>query len=125
MKKAFLLILIIAISVTGSFAQKFTRGGVHRGGTSPVNKQKMADRLKAELKLTDDQANAVVVILQDYQLKSRSIKISTLTTEKEKEEKLQPLEEERIQKLKKIIKDEQIGKVDDIMKEVESTRGQQ
>lgn len=125
MRKAYLLILLIALSTSASFAQRFTRGGVHRGGTSPVSKQKMVDKLKAELRLTDDQANAVVVIQQDYQLKSRSIKISTLTTDKEKSEKLLPLEQERIEKLKKIIKEEQIDKVDEITKEVDSTRGKQ
>ncbi len=77
MKKAFLTTLIIILGITTSFSQRFTIGGVHRGGTSPVNKQKLVVKLKSELKLTDDQANAVVVIQQDYQLKSRSVKIDT------------------------------------------------
>ncbi|MCW3081297.1 hypothetical protein [Segetibacter sp.] len=124
MKRTILIALISVLCTSASLAQKFTIGGVHRGGTSPVNKQKMVERLKSELKLTDDEANTVVVIQQNYQLKSRSVKIDTQTTDKEKQEKLQPLEEERNQKLKKILTDEQIIKVDEITKEVNSRRGQ-
>ncbi|GEO09842.1 hypothetical protein [Segetibacter aerophilus] len=96
MKKAFLTLLIVAFCACASFAQKFTIGGVHRGGTSPVDKQKLAEKLKSELKLTDDEANAVVVIQQDYQLKSRSVKIDTQTTDKEKKKNYSLLKKREI-----------------------------
>lgn len=122
MKKTFLIAFIIVLCASASFAQKFTIGGVHRGGTSPVNKQKMVEKLKSEFKLTNDQANTVVTIQQDYQLKARSIKIDTQTTDKEKKEKLQPVTEERNQRLKKILTDEQINKIDEVTKEVNKSR---
>jgi Skp family chaperone for outer membrane proteins len=124
MKKILFTALLFTLCASASFSQKFSIGGVHRGGTSPVNKQKLADRFKSEFKLTDDQANTLVTIQQDYQLKSRAIKIDTKTTNKEKKEKLQPIEEERNEKLKKFLTEEQINKVDEVTKEVNMTRGQ-
>ena len=124
MKKVILTTIVIVLCASASFSQKFTIGGVHRGGTSPVNKQKLAERLKSEFKLTDDQANTVVTIQQDYQLKTRAVKIDTQTSDKEKKEKLQPIVEERNQKLKKFLTDEQIEKVDEVIKEANRTRGQ-
>lgn len=124
MKKAFITSLIIILASTASFSQTFGIGGVHRGGTSPVMKQRMKEKLKSELQLTDDQANAVVVIQQDYELKARAVKIDTNTSDEEKKEKLQPIEEERKQKLKKILSDEQINKIDRLTKDLNKMRGQ-
>jgi hypothetical protein len=108
MKKSFLTAFIILSSIASSYAQEFGVGGVHRGGTSTVMKQKMKEKLKAELKLTDDQVNAVTVINQDYLLKARAVKIDTKTTDEQKSDFLKPIEEERKQKLQKILSDEQI-----------------
>lgn len=122
MKKALLTTIIIILSVSASSAQKFVIGGVHRGGTSPVVKQKMVEKLKSEFNLNDDQANSVVLLQRDYKLKARSVKIATQTTEKEKKEKLQPIIEERNQKLKKYLNDEQIARIDEITQEVNRSR---
>lgn len=122
MKKILLTSVIILACACTSFSQKFGIGGVHRGGTSPVNKQRMAEKLKTEFQLTDDQANAVVVIQQDYQLKARSVKIDTKTSEQEKKEKLQPIEAERNEKLKKFLTDEQISKVNEVTKQTNRMR---
>ena len=124
MKKAFLTAIIILVCASSSFSQRFGTGGVHRGGTRPVNKEVMVEKLKSELHLTDDQANAVVVIQRDFQLKARSVKIDNKTSDKEKKEKLQPIVEERNEKLKKILTEEQISKIDEITKEANRMRGQ-
>jgi Spy/CpxP family protein refolding chaperone len=124
MKKTFLTVLIIIISVAASFSQEFGVGGVHRGGTSPVMKQRMKERLKAELKLTDDQVNTISVIQQDYQLKARAVKIDTKTSDDEKNALLKPVEEERRQKLKAILSDEQITKLDEFMKNRRNMRAE-
>lgn len=116
MKKFFLTAFIIIISVAASFSQEFGVGGVHRGGTSPVMKQRMKERIKTELKLTDDQVNTISVIQQDYQLKTRAVKIDTKTTDEEKSGLLKPIEEERRQKLKAVLSDEQINKLDALIK---------
>ena len=117
MKKIVVTLVMLIFFAAASFAQEFGTGGVHRGGTSPVMKQRMKERLKTELKLTEDQANAVTVIQQDYVLKARSVKMDTNTSDEEKLEKLKPIEEERHDKLKKILNDEQINKLDEFTKE--------
>ncbi|MDQ6813629.1 MAG: hypothetical protein M3040_07835 [Bacteroidota bacterium] len=122
MKRTSLILTIFILCSSASFSQRFAIGGVHRGGTSPVDRQRMVEKLKSELKLTDDQANAVVVIQQDYQLKARSVKMDSQTTEQEKKEKLLPIEEERNQKLKKILNDEQINRIDEVTREVNNGR---
>lgn len=78
----------------------------------------MIERLTSELKLTDEEANSVVTIQQDYQLKARSIKVDSQTSDKEKQEKLEPPEEEKTKKLRKIINEEQVIKVEEIIKDL-------
>jgi hypothetical protein len=124
MKKFFLTALIIIISVAASFSQEFGVGGVHRGGTSPVMKKRMKERIKTELKLTDDQVNTISVIQQDYQLKARAVKIDTKTSDDEKKALLKPIEEERKQKLKAVLSDEQISKLDEFTKTRRNMRGE-
>lgn len=125
MNKAILTILIIAFSITAAYSQRFGIGGVHRAGTSPVMKQQVKEKLKSELNLTDDQANAVVVIQQDYELKARAVRIDTKTTKAQKKEKLQPLDEERREKLKKYLTDEQIEKLDEFSKDAQRSKARQ
>lgn len=124
MKKIVLTSFMIVFFAAASFAQQFGVGGVHRGGTSPEMKQKMKERLKTELKLTDDQVNTVSVLMQDYQLKSRSIKMDTNTSDADKKTKLKALNEERKQKLKETLSDEQINKLDAITKQGRKRRAQ-
>lgn len=123
MKKSILTALIIILSVSASFSQRFGVGGVHRGGTSPVMTQRMKEKIKTEFKLTDDQANTVTVIQHDYELKSRAVKIDTKTSKEEKDALLKPIQEERNQKLKAILSDEQINKLDELSKDLRKTRG--
>ena len=125
MKKILLTLLIVALGATASFSQTFGIGGVHRGGTSPIMKQRMKDKLKSELKLTDDQANSVTVIQQDYELKARAVKIDTKTSDKEKAALLVPIEEERKEALKKILSDEQMNKLDEFIRNGNTRRQRQ
>jgi hypothetical protein len=124
MKKLILTLLIVVFTVAASFSQEFGVGGVHRGGTSPEMKQKMKERLKTELKLTDDQASAVAVVQQDYQLKMRAVKIDTNTSDDDKKTKLEALETERRQKLKATLSDEQINKLDAFTQGMKKARAQ-
>lgn len=124
MKKTILTAVIVIVCAAASFAQQSGVGGVHRGGTSPVMQKRMKERIKEELKLTDDQVNAVSVIQQDYTLKARAIKIDTKTTDTEKQALLKPVEEERRQKLKVVLTDEQIDKLDEFSRKRNKVRGQ-
>ncbi len=124
MKKAFLTSLIIIASLSASFAQEAGSGGLHRGGTSPEMKQRMKQRLKDELKLTDDQADAVAVVQQDYQLKARSIKMDSNASDADKKTQLKALEDDRKQKLKATLSDDQITKLDAFMDNMKKMRDQ-
>ena len=124
MKTIVLSSLIILFSISSSFSQEFGVGGVRRGGTSPNFKQKMKEKLKADLKLTDDQAGTATVVQQNYEFKMRAIKIDTKLSDEERSSKLKALEEERRQNLKATLSDEQIDKLDAISLEVRKARGQ-
>lgn len=123
MKKIILAAFVVVMSVAISNAQEFGVGGVHRGGTSPVMKQRMKERIKQELKLTEDQLNAVVTIQQDYKLKARAVNIDTKTSDQEKKDLIKPIEEERRQKLKAVLTDEQITQLDEFTKSRDKMRG--
>lgn len=115
MKKYFIALMIICIGVANVNAQTNGTGGVRRGGTSIDMRNKVKERVKTELSLSDAKTDSVAAIQQTYQYKLRSLKFDTNIDEESKKTKIAELESERKLKLKEVITDEQIIKLNALM----------
>ena len=107
MKKIFLLIVIAtALLGTSSFAQ---------GGKKNV--QEMKQQLKDSLNLTDTQVDSVVVIVQEFQPQIRTIMKDQSLSKDQKKEKVKPIREEMVTRLKTFLSAEQLSKLQEMIQE--------
>ena len=111
--KSLLLVLVISLfTIDGVYAQRTGSGGFRRRGTNAQTKAMQREKLQDTLGLTEAQAKSVDAIQQEYMLKMRSVKMSTLTTDAEKKEKLNALHDQRKAELKAVISEQQLAKLD-------------
>ena len=123
--KHFILMLMVFSTVSMSFAQSTTgTGGVRRGGTSLEMTQKMKDRLKTTLNVNDAQVDSISAIQHAYEYKKRALNGDTNAGEADKKQKLAELETERRQKLRAILSEKQINKLDSYSKNMRNRRAE-
>ena len=115
MKKYIVTLFVSLLTVAATFAQTRGTGGVRRGGSSLEIRERVKERLKTELNLTDSQTDSVAAIQQTYEFKIRALKTDSNMNEEDRKTKLAEMEAERKQKLKAILSDEQITKLDSFM----------
>jgi protein CpxP len=111
MKKLLLVLFVAALASTATFAQDGAGGG-DRAARGKEMREAMRTRLKDELKLTDVQADSVMSIQQDFQMKNRAIRQDQALSDDDKKAKTKDLETERNKKLKGILSDEQMTKLE-------------
>ena len=83
-------------------------------------KQKLAD----ELKLTESQSDSVATIQMESQKTLRDIKMDSAISQEEKENKLAELKAVRNKKLKAVLNDEQIIKLQEMIENMRKNRDQ-
>ncbi len=125
MKKIILAFTAILITLA-SFSQEGeskNSGGLRRGGGgNPRMKEALKQRLITDLKLSPEQADSVSVIQFNHQKNARDLKQNTELSEDDKKNKMKDLIIERNAKLKGILNDEQIKKLQEMMEEMKNRR---
>ena len=121
--KKIIFALLLTTCISGlSMAQEGERrgdgerrfDGERRGGGQ--NNEMMAmikDRIKSEFKLSDENADSVVAYHFAYQRNSRMLERNAEMDDAKKKEKLEALNNEKSAKLKTILTDKQIKKLDE------------
>ena len=79
--------------------------------------QDMKQRLKDSLQLTDTQADSVQAIMTEYQPQIKSIMKDQSLSKDQKKEKIKPVKKQMAARLKTILSNEQMQKLEDMMKE--------
>jgi periplasmic protein CpxP/Spy len=120
MKRMLIMLLAVAISVTAAVAQD--------GNGAPRDPAKMREmmkeRLKAELKLTDAQADSVASIQQEFGGKSRELRSNTTLSDEDKKAKMEELNQARKKRMKTVLTDEQVQKLEELNEKARKERMQ-
>ena len=112
MKKALFIGLLLLMITTCVEAQNTVSGGFRRAGTNAQTKAMHTQQLQDSLGLNSDQAKKVDAIQQDFMLKMRAVKLDTQLSDTARKSRLQELQKERKEKLKKVITEQQLAKMD-------------
>ncbi len=124
--KKFILALTAILFTIVSFSQENeskNSGGLRRGGGgNPRMKEALKQRLITDLKLSPEQADSVSVIQFNHQKSAREIKQNTELSEDDKKSKMKQLIVERNAKLKSILNEDQIIKLQEMMEEMKNRR---
>ena len=112
MKKLFVCSIIFMLTYTTLHAQTLTTGGFRRAGTNAQTKAMQRQKLQDSLGLTSDQSMKVDAIQQNFGLKIRALKLDTNIGEAERKSKLLELQAQRMGKLKEVISNQQIAKME-------------
>lgn len=110
MRKFFFLIVLVIFSEVAS--SQVVVGGVRRRGTSLDMDDKLKQRLKTDLKLTDSEADSVAMVHQNYSFKLRAVEMDTKISEQERKSQLSSLETARRGELQRILKKDQLQKLE-------------
>ena len=121
MKKIMLALCFIIASIGVTNAQTETQQ--ERPGAGRM-REMMKQRLKDDLKFTDVQVDSVLSIQQDFQGKNRQLRNDQGLSEDDRNIKMKSLNDERKLKLKTILSDEQISKLDAFYDEMRKQRQQ-
>ncbi len=121
MKKTLFLSLTFCILASCVDAQTVS-GGFRRAGTNAQIKAMHTGQLADSLNLSEDQAKNVDAIQQDFMLKMRAIKLDTQLSDTARKSRLQELQNERKEKLKKVMTEQQLAKMDNQKPRVEKTK---
>lgn len=110
MKKIILSICILFTALTFTYAQdnRPAGGGQNRGTGREAAKQ----RIKDELKLTDAQADSLMVVQQEFQMKNRELSSNTSISADDKKAKSKEFDSARRTKLKTFLNEDQLTKLD-------------
>lgn len=112
MKKLFVCSMIFMLAYTTVQAQTLTTGGFRRAGTNAQTKAMQRQKLQDSLGLTSDQSMKVDAIQQNFGLKIRALKLDTNIGEAERKSKLLELQAQRMGKLKEVISNQQIARME-------------
>ncbi len=120
-----LMIALLMVAITAGTA-KAQQGGDRNGrpGGGGQMREMMKERIKTELKLTDVQADSVMNVQQDFQMKSRDVRMSNNLSEADKTTKMKQLEDERKAKLKGVLNEEQSAKLEAFYENMRKMREQ-
>lgn len=128
MKKLILAFSILCLT-TNAFTQETqsNTGGLRRGGGGAGNprvKEVLKQKLISELNLTEVQADSVAAIQMDAQKNMRALKMESSLSPEDKENKLAEMKDARNKKLKALLTDEQIVKLQEMMDNMRKNREQ-
>ena len=125
MKKAVFILSILLMTIVSFSQESRTSNGFGRsGGGNPRMKEMLKQKLADELKLTESQSDSVATIQMESQKTMRDIKMDSAISQEEKENKLTELKAVRNKKLKAVLTDEQIGKLQEMVENMRKNRGQ-
>ena len=125
MKKVVFTLSILLMTLVSFSQESRTSNGFGRsGGGNPRMKEMLKQKLADELKLTESQSDSVATIQMESQKTMRDIKMDSAISQEEKENKLTELKAVRNKKLKAVLTDEQIGKLQEMVENMRKNRGQ-
>lgn len=127
MKKLFLALSILLMTTFAFSQDSKSSTGLRRGGggaDNPRMKEAIKQKLMSELKLTDVQADSVTVIQMESQKNMRELRKESSLSPEDKENKLTEMKAARNKKLKAILTEEQIGKLQEMMENMRKNREQ-
>lgn len=127
MKKLFLAIGILCMT-TISFSQETqsSMGMARRGGGAgnPKMKEVLKQKLISELNLSEAQADSVSAIQMEAQKNMRELKMESSLSPEDKEKKLSEMKSARNKKLKAILSESQIAKLQEMLDNMRKNREQ-
>lgn len=128
MKKLILALCILCLT-SNVFTQETqsNSGGMRRGGGGAGNprvKEALKQKLISELNLAEAQADSIAVIQMDAQKNMRALKMESSLSIEDKENKLAELKAARNKKLKALLTEEQIVKLQEMMDNMRKNREQ-
>lgn len=116
---------IFLVSIAFTYAQDSTgSGGFTRGGGGAEMRDRMRQRMKDELQLTDAQTDSVMNVQQDFQRKTRELKKNTSLSEDDQAAKSKEMETERNEKFKSFLSAEQVTKLQAFYEKMKKMREQ-
>lgn len=121
--KKFLFLAILGMALCASNSLLAQGGG--RGDTTAMKKrqEEMLQQVKADLKLTDTQADSLSAIQKEFQGKMRAIFKDESVSREDKRTKMEPLNEERNKRLQAAFGDDLFKKYQAWMQEHRPQRG--
>ena len=125
MKKLFLALSIMLMTTFAFSQDSKSSTGLGRGADgagNPRMKEALKQKLISELKLTDAQADSVTVIQMESQRKMRELRMESSLSPEDKESKQTEIKAVRNKKLKAILTEEQIGKLQEMMENMRKNR---
>ena len=125
MKKAVFTLSILLMTLVSFSQESRTSNGFGRsGGGNTRMKEMLKQKLADELKLTESQSDSVATIQMESQKTLRDIKMDSAISQEEKENKLAELKAVRNKKLKAVLNDEQIIKLQEMIENMRKNRDQ-
>ena len=125
MKKTVFTLSILLMTLVSFSQESSTNNGFRRSGSgNPRMKEALKQKLTDELKLTESQADSVATIQMEAQKNMRDIKVDTSISKEEKENKLAEYKAVRNKKLKAVLNDEQIIKLQEMIENMRKNRDQ-
>jgi len=115
-KMIFALALLLAVNCAVYAQANEQRGGGARGA------EMMKQRLKEELKFTDVKADSVTAIQQEFQLKNRELRTNSSMSDDQKKARMEQNDAERKTRLKTILSEEEMKKLDAYMESMRKMR---
>ena len=116
-------LLMVAITSGAAIAQQSGDRPARVGGGGQM-REIMKERIKTEMRLTDVQVDSVMSVQQDFQMKSRDVRMSNNLSEADKTVKMKQLDEERKTKLKTTLNEEQFKKLEEFYENMRKMREQ-
>ena len=101
----------------------FAQGGEQRGGGAR-GAEMMKQRLKEELKFSDVKVDSIAAIQQEFQMKSRDLRTNTSLSDDQKKAKMDVYDAERKARLKPLLTDEEMKKLEDYLENMRKMRQQ-
>lgn len=118
MKKIIIAVFILAATAGTAMAQP----GNGKGGEKM--REMMREKIKTELQLTDAQTDSVQAVQHDFQLKTRSLRMDSNLSTDEQKEKMKELNQQRKARLKSILSEEQVTKLEEMVEKQRALRQQ-
>jgi hypothetical protein len=121
MKKILFTLIVCAISFVSAEAQ-VTSGGFRRAGTKHATKAMQRDKLKDTLNISEGKSKNVDALQQMYMLRIRAINLDTKLSKEERKSMIKEIQEERREKLRAVLTEEQLAKLDNETPKVEKAK---
>jgi Spy/CpxP family protein refolding chaperone len=118
MKRLLFSLFVLFAAVNIASAQQGERGGANQ------MREMIREQMKKELKATDAQVDSVLAIQQQMMLKMRDIRQDASLSEDQKKAKVLSLTEQSKAKMKTVLNEQQIKKVEEMYENLRKMRQQ-